>query len=106
MRFMLVVYGPMAESEDERASGMAEMAQWYQQLGAALIDPGAPFTAVKSVTGPGAVKDGPTGPAASGYNLVAAESLAAAVKMAQTCPLLQFGRQIAVYQIFDRPKTP
>jgi len=45
MKYVLLVYGPMAENEAEREAGMAEMAEWYRALGPALVDPGSPFTA-------------------------------------------------------------
>ncbi len=101
MKYVLVVYGPMAENEAERAAGMAEMAEWYRTLGPALVDPGSPFTAgVKTVSQHG-VKDGPIGSRATGYNIVEAASLAAAAEMAKGCPLLTAGRQIAVYEAFS-----
>lgn len=101
MKYVLLVYGPMAENEAERAAGMAEMAQWYRTLGPALVDPGSPFTgAVRTVNQQGE-KEGPIGAQATGYNIVEAESLPAAVEMAQGCPLLLAGRQIAVYEMFS-----
>ena len=98
-KYLFVVYGPVAESEADRAAGMAEMAGWYRSLGSALIDPGAPFTAAKTVSDNGQ-KDGPNGPNASGYNMVQADSLGAAVELAKGCPLLKHGRQITVYETF------
>lgn len=99
-RFLIVVYGPLAEEEAERSAGMAEMADWYKSLGSSLLDPGAPFVAVRSVTD-AAIEPGPIGPNASGYNFVQADSIAAASELAKGCPLLKFGRRIAVYETFD-----
>lgn len=101
MKYVLLVYGPMAENEAERAAGMAEMAEWYQALGPALVDPGSPFTgAVRTVDQQG-VKVGPIGSQATGYNIVEAASLSAASEMAKGCPLLLAGRQIVVYEMFS-----
>ena len=95
-RYLLVVYGPKADSEEERAAGMALMAEWYRALGPALVDPGAPFTAAKSVSGNGV---GPAlGPNATGFNVVQAGSLEEAEALAAKCPLLQHGRQINVFE--------
>ncbi len=100
MKYVMLVYGPMAENEAERAAGMAEMAAWYRTLGKALVDPGTPFTGgVKTVSQAG-VKDGPIGSQATGYNIVEAASLDAATQLAEGCPLLKAGRQIAVYEAF------
>ncbi|TMD49929.1 MAG: hypothetical protein E6I86_02500 [Chloroflexi bacterium] len=101
MKYVLLVYGPMAENEAERAAGMAEMADWYGRLGPALVDPGSPFTgAVKTVSQNG-VKDGAIGSQATGFNIVEAASLSAATEIAKGCPLLKAGRQIVVYEAFS-----
>jgi hypothetical protein len=39
MKYVLLVHGPMAENEAERAAGMAEMADWYGTLGRRLWIP-------------------------------------------------------------------
>ena len=101
MKYVLLVYGPMAENEAERAAGMVEMADWYGRLGPALVDPGSPLTgAVKTVSQNG-VKDGAIGSQATGFNIVEAASLSAATEIAKGCPLLKAGRQIVVYEAFS-----
>jgi len=95
-RYLLVVYGPSADTEQDRAAGMALMAEWYRSLGSALVDPGAPFTAARTVSD-GGVGDA-IGPNATGYNMVQAESLEAALKLAALCPLLKHGRQVTVFE--------
>ena len=95
-RYLLIVYGPSADTEEDRAAGMALMAEWYRALGPALVDPGAPFTGAKSVTGSG--NGQPLGPNATGYNIVKADSLEAATALAEKCPLLAHGRQINVFE--------
>lgn len=101
MKYVLLVHGPMAENEAERAAGMAEMAEWYRALGKALVEPGSPFTgAVKTVSQEG-VKDGPIASQATGYNIVEAPSLSAATALAKGCPLLKAGRRIVVYEAFS-----
>jgi len=37
---------------------------------------------------------------ASGYSIIKADSLSAAVEMAKGCPILQSGGQISVYETF------
>ena len=99
-KYLFVVYGPTAESEADRAAGMAEMAGWYKSLGSALIDPGAPFTGARTVSESG-VENRPIGPHASGYNMVEAKSLDAAAELAKGCPLLKHGRRITVFEAFN-----
>ena len=98
-RYLFMVYGPAPENEGEQAAGMAMMADWYKSLGSALIDPGAPFTAARTVSQDGD-NDGPIGAHASGYNIVQAASLAAATELARGCPLLKHGRRITVFETF------
>ena len=95
-RYLFLVYGPPAETEGDRAAGMALMAEWYRSLGPALVDPGAPFTAARTVTDAGA--GDAVGPNATGFNIVQAESLDEAIELAQRCPLLQHGRQVGVFE--------
>ncbi|HEV2028204.1 MAG TPA: hypothetical protein VGS16_06685 [Candidatus Dormibacteraeota bacterium] len=96
-KYLFIVYGPAAESDGDRAVGMAEMAHWYKSLGQALVDPGAPFIGASTVSEDG-IENGATGPNASGYNLVQAASLAAAAELARGCPLLKHGRRINVFE--------
>jgi len=95
-KYLLVVYGPSADTEKDRAAGMALMAQWYGALGAALVDPGAPFTAARTVSAGGVGEA--VGPNATGFNVVQAESLDDAIALAQKCPLLEHGRQVTVFE--------
>jgi len=95
-KYLLVVYGPSAVTEADRAAGMALMAEWYQRLGPALVDPGAPFTAAQTVSD-GSV-GAAIGPHATGFNMVQADSMEEAIKLAEKCPLLQHGRQVTVFE--------
>jgi hypothetical protein len=91
--------GHMPESEEEPAAVMKAWTDWMGQVGSALKDGGNPFTpAVKSISADGSVSD--MAPAASGYSIIQADSLDAAVEMAKGCPVLQGGAQIAVYETF------
>jgi hypothetical protein len=95
-KFLFVVYGPSADNQQERAAGMALMADWYRSLGSALVDPGAPFTAARTVSDDG-VEDA-IGRNATGYNMVQADSLEAATRLAGLCPLLKQGRKVTVFE--------
>ena len=95
-KYLLVVYGPSADSEEERSMGMSLMAEWYRSLGPALVDPGAPFTEARTVSDKGAGEA--IGPNATGFNIVQAASMEAAIGLAEMCPLLQHGRQVTVFE--------
>jgi hypothetical protein len=94
--------GSMPESEAQQAAVLQAWGAWYDRLGSAVVDGGNPFTPVaKSIASDGTVRDGPVGTMATGYTILAADSLDAAVDMAKSCPVLQGGGQISVYETFN-----
>ncbi len=104
MNKFLLLYsgGGMPETEEETAAVMKAWEDWYTQLGSAVVDPGNPIgPTAKSITPDGAVKDGSVWPTATGYTIVKADSLDAAVKLAQGCPVLQGGSEISVFETFN-----
>ncbi len=94
--------GGMPASEAEQQAVMKAWEAWFSKIGSAVIDQGDPFTpAAKTIAPDGKVSDGPVGTMASGYSIVKADSLDAAVAMAKGCPVLQGGAKITVYETFD-----
>ena len=93
--------GSMPETEAEQASVMKAWEVWFGGLGAAVKDPGNPFSGkAKSISSDGSVGDGPPGEA-SGYSVIKADSLDAAAEMAKGGPVLQGGAQISVFETFE-----
>lgn len=93
--------GNMPETPEEQAQIMQAWNGWFGQLGSGLVDGGQPFTAgPKQVAADGTVSEGDGGAGGSGYSIIEAESLDAAVALAQACPVLQGGATIAVYETF------
>ena len=98
----LYIGGGMPETEAETAAVMKAWESWYTSLGSAVVDPGNPFSpAAKKVASNGMVSNGPVGTMASGYSIVQAESLDQAAKMAQSCPVLQGGAEISIFETFE-----
>jgi len=94
--------GGMPATEAEQAAVLQAWGAWYEKLGSAVIDGGNPFTpTAKSIASNGTVSDGPVGTMATGYSILSADSLDAAVAMAKGCPVLQSGGQISVYETFN-----
>jgi len=93
--------GSMPETEAEQAAVMQAWMAWFGELGSAVVDAGNPFTPVaKSIASDGSVSEGPVGSMASGYSIIMADSLDAAVQMAKRCPVLQGGAKISVFETF------
>jgi hypothetical protein len=94
--------GSMPETEEEQAAVMKAWTDWMGGLGEGLKDAGNPFTpAAKTVANDGSVSDGAGGSMASGYSIIRADSLDAAVEMAKGCPVRQGGAQITVFETFE-----
>jgi|SRR5271155_4376039 hypothetical protein len=82
------------------AEGKAMMGAWmayYGKLGDKIVDGGAPFA-------PGSKTIGKASPShASGYTIIAAESLDAAVKLTDGHPHVAHGGGIEVFEIAPMP---
>jgi hypothetical protein len=92
----------MGASPEEQEKIMAEWGAWYGQLGAAVVDGGAPFGASKHMVSAGAAADGPLGDTpATGYTIITADSLDAAAAACANHPHLNHGGQVQVFETID-----
>jgi hypothetical protein len=93
--------GSMPETEEAQKAVMDAWTAWFTSIGAAVKDPGNPFTpgAAKTISADGAVSEGGVG-GASGYTILSADSLDEAVTLAKDCPVLAGGASIAVHETF------
>lgn len=88
--------GSMATTPDEIAASMAAWNQWFVDLGAAVVDGGAPFGAATRLDADGGRVDATTG--LSGYSVLTADSLEAAASLAKGCPVLANGGSVEVHE--------
>ncbi len=94
--------GSMPASKAEQQAVMKAWEAWFGTLGKALVSAGDPFTpAAKTIAPDGKVSDGPVGTIATGYSIIKADSLNAAVALAKGCPVLKGGAKITVYETFE-----
>jgi len=89
--------GGMAETPEAQQKVMEQWMGWFGQLGAAVVDGGAPFGPAKTIASSGAVSDG-GGAGLSGYSIVDASDLDDAVAKAKGCPVLSSGGSVEVYE--------
>jgi hypothetical protein len=89
--------GGMAETAEEQQKSMEQWMGWFGQLGAAVVDGGAPFGPAKTIASSGGVTDG-GGAALTGYSIVDASDLDDAVAKAKGCPVLSSGGSVEVYE--------
>lgn len=101
--FVLVYTGGegMGMDEEERNAIMAEWGVWYEKLGDAIVDGGNPFGASKSISGSGVSDGAASSPAATGYTVIAADSLDDAVAKSQDHPHIKHGGEVTVYETFQ-----
>ena len=72
---------------------------WFSKLGKAVVDQGDPFTPkTRAIRSDGTVDEKMADGMASGYSIIEADSLDAAAKLAKSCPVLQGGAEIAVFE--------
>jgi hypothetical protein len=93
--------GGMAEGEEAQAKVMAAWGAWFQTLGPALADGGNPVSQSKTIASDGSVSDGGGSNPSTGYSLIEADNLDAAVGLAKGCPVLASGGSIEVAETFN-----
>lgn len=106
-KFMMVYKGEATDmadmSPEETQAVMAKWGAWMQNVGPALADIGTPF-------GPGGslVDDGTSGTAISltGYSVVEADDMAAALALADGHPYLSEGNGNYAIDVFEMMPVP
>jgi hypothetical protein len=94
--------GSMPATPAEQQAVMQAWTAWFGQLGDAVVDGGNPTSAnAKTIASDGSVSDGGGGMMPSGYSILKADSMDAAVEMAKGCPVLQGGAKVMVYETFQ-----
>ena len=79
--------GKMSETEAETEAEIAHWQGWFDNISAAIVDPGNPIGESRTVSDTGIVDDGGSNPL-SGYSIVMADNIDAAVAMARDCPII------------------
>lgn len=90
-KYLFVYHGGAApESAEDGEKAMAAWGAWFGQMGAGLVDPGEAVGRSHTVSKTGTTADGGANPA-SGYSVIEAETLDAALAMARGCPMVADG---------------
>lgn len=82
--------GKKPETPEAGADLMARWNAWVEGLGSASVNPGNPVGMSKTVSAQGVANDGGSNPL-SGFSIVDADNIDAAVAMAKGCPHLEHG---------------
>jgi hypothetical protein len=93
--FLLTFHGgSMPETKEAQDQAMQAWSDWFGALDGALVDGGNPISQSKAISPDGSVMDATSAP--SGYSIIKADSLDAAVALAKGCPVLAGGANVLV----------
>jgi hypothetical protein len=81
--------GKKSASPQEGAAHMAKWKAWVSGLGDAVVNPGTPLGKSKLVSS-GGISDGGVN-LLTGFSMIVADNMEAALEMAQGCPFLEIG---------------
>jgi hypothetical protein len=99
---MTYLGGDHPSSPEEGQRHFAKYMEWLSALGDAAISPANPLGSTSTVHPDGSVTAGGT-TTMSGYTIVEADSLDAALAMAKTCPFLEIGGSLEVSELMQMP---
>ena len=89
--FIIAYHGrKKPDSPEEGAKQMARWQAWLGGLGDAVVNPGTPLGKSRIVSSDGVSDDGGSNPL-TGFSIVEADSMDAALEMAKECPFLEIG---------------
>ena len=99
-KYVLLFHGgSMPETPEAQAQVMTAWTEWFGKLGPALADPGNPASQSKTIRADGSVSADVGGP--TGYTILSADSIDAAVDLARGCPVLAGGASVQVVETFE-----
>ncbi len=100
--FLLAYHGGgMAETDEQQQAVMAAWGKWYEELGAAIVDGGNPITRTVMINSDGSTAEGGGADPVTGYTVLSADDMDAAVEMSKGCPHLKSGGTVEVGETFD-----
>lgn len=97
---MTYLGGDHPEDPEQGRQHFARYTAWLTALGEAALSPMNPLQETHTVEADGAVRAGGDS-GMSGYTIVEAESLDAALEMARSCPFLDIGGRLEVSRLVD-----
>jgi len=102
-QFVLVYLGGNQPSSPEEASKHFEKyMQWLSSLGDAVVIPTIPLKDTTTVSSDGTIREGGSS-AMSGFSIIKADSMEAALSIAQDCPFLEIGGSLEVSEMMQMP---
>jgi hypothetical protein len=100
----VIVYlgGDQPSSPEEGKQHYAKYKEWLSSLGDSAVSPANPFKNTSTVNSDGTVTSGST-TSMSGYTIIEADSMEAALLIAKACPFLDIGGSLEVSELVEMP---
>ncbi len=101
-KYVLTYHGEMGPMPSEPAAVeaiMAEWGAWYETMGDALVDGGAPFGQTSAIGPDGSEVSNPA--SLTGYTIINADDLSGATAIAKGCPVLKNGHSVQISEAID-----
>ena len=104
MKQFVLVYlgGNQPASEEEASKHYSKYVQWLSSLGDAVVIPTIPLKDTSTVSPDGTIREGGSS-AMSGFSIIKADSMQAALSIAQACPFLDIGGSLEVSELMQMP---
>jgi len=104
MKQFVLVYlgGTQPTSEEESKNHFSKYMEWLASLGEAAVIPTIPLKDTTTVSSDGTIEEGGSC-AMSGFTVIKAASLEAALSIAQDCPFLEIGGSLEVSEMMEMP---
>lgn len=94
--------GNQPSSPEESNQHFSKYMDWLASLGDSVVIPTIPLKDTKTVNPDGTIGDGGSS-AMSGFSIIKADSMAAALLIAQSCPFLEIGGSLEVSEMMEMP---
>lgn len=102
-QFVFVYLGGDHPSNPEEASKhFSKYMEWLSALGDAVVSPTIPLKDTHTVSSDGTIREGGSS-AMSGFSIIKADSIQAALSIAQDCPFLDIGGSLEVSELMQMP---
>ena len=100
----VIVYlgGSQPASQEEGKQHFAKYMDWLSSLGDSVVSPANPLKNTSTVSPDGTVTEGGT-TTMSGYTIIQADSMNAALSISKDCPFLDIGGSLEVSELVEMP---
>ena len=100
----VIVYlgGDQPTTPEEGQQHRSKYMGWLSALGDAVVSPANPFKDTNTINPDGTITAGST-TTMSGYTIIEAESMEAALAMVKDCPFLDIGGSLEVSELMQMP---